>query len=75
MKWAKIILTAMLASALGACAGNQTQTAAEDTEYGSVEKYQRAVQAGAERKNINVYWVNPPDEDDLDEHEKKDKDG
>jgi hypothetical protein len=69
MKWLNILFTAMLLCVLGACAGNQAQTASNDTDSSSVDKYQKAVQANAEKKNIGVYWVNPPDEQDLKKYE------
>ncbi len=39
----------------------------------NVERYQAAVNAQAASKNVDVRWVNPPDDDDLDEYTTENK--
>jgi hypothetical protein len=65
-----ILLFVSLTLGLGACAGTaEHNEAAESEELTYAEKYRRAIQADAERKNVNVHWINPPDDDDLDEND------
>jgi ABC-type glycerol-3-phosphate transport system substrate-binding protein len=69
----KFLISAVSVTALtlGACA---SQPSSSDAEVAAVqnmtnaERYRAAVNSYARAKNVEVKWVNPPDEDDLDEY-------
>jgi len=59
----------LLLSTLGACTTTPVpQSNSEVTTLNNVERYQATVEASARSKNVDVRWVNLPDEDDLDEY-------
>ena len=66
----QLVLISSLALALSACAATPTPDAGSTdvNTMSNVERYKATVHAHAHRKNVDVHWVNPPDEDDLDEY-------
>ncbi len=76
MKTRNATLLALLAGAgLFGCAGTSestTTTLASPEPLTKVQRYQRAVGIQAERKNVEVHWVNPPREADLDKYDEAD---
>ncbi len=59
----------LLLLTLSACAAAPApQSNNEVTTMSNAERYRAAVNSQAKAKNIDVHWVNPPDEDDLDEY-------
>jgi len=59
----------LLLSILCACTTTPVpQSSSEVTTLSNAERYQATVEAGARSKNVDVRWVNLPDEDDLDEY-------
>jgi len=71
----KLTLTMLFMSLfmLAGCAASQPQsTGSESSELSNTQRYQRAVNRSAALKNLDVHWVNPPDEDDLDEYDEED---
>ncbi|MEJ8566949.1 hypothetical protein [Elongatibacter sediminis] len=70
MKTVMALLTALIALGLSACASAPAGTASVAPDsLTNVERYRRAVNLNAERKNVEVHWVNPPTEQDLDEYD------
>ncbi len=67
----KTTLTALVALCVFAGSGCATkptgavQAQPEVASMSNVERYRRAVNVNAERKNVLVQWVNPPKEKDL----------
>lgn len=64
MKTRSIIILAVLASALCACATQQRQTKTY-SELGSAERYVATIQQEANRSGVRVIWLNPPEDRDL----------
>lgn len=65
MKGKKFLLAAALGFSLGACTTTPQQAGVQDEEMNVADQYRSAVQAGAERKGVQVYWINPPEAKDL----------
>lgn len=75
MKTIGVFFTALLATALTGCATSPAAPGVSEAApepMSNVERYRKAVTVGAERKNVEVYWVNPPKEEDLDEYTDED---
>ena len=65
MKGLKRLLAVVIGSALAACTTSPQQPALQSQEMSLADQYRSAVQAGAERKGVQVYWINPPESKDL----------
>lgn len=65
MKTITMLCLLVCAAALVACTATPPPVK-QTSEYTQSDHYKRMVKANAERKNVKVYWVNPPDDDDLD---------
>lgn len=66
----QIVFMSSLVLTLSACAATpapEAGTANVDTMT-NVQRYKATVNAHAHRKGVDVHWVNPPDDDDLDEY-------
>jgi hypothetical protein len=66
----QIAIMSSLVLTLSACATTSTPEAGTtdvDTMT-NVQRYKATVNAHAHRKGVDVHWVNPPDDDDLDEY-------
>ena len=69
----KFLISAVSVTALtlGACASQPSSGVAEISavqDMTNAERYRAAVNSQARAKNVQVQWVNPPDEDDLKEY-------
>jgi hypothetical protein len=63
MKKCRIIILTVITLLLGACA--TTTPTDGNAEMTKAEKYRALVSAEANKKSVDLTWVNPPDEDDL----------
>lgn len=69
-----IALVALAALAGSGCAttpASVPQAQPEVASISNVERYRRAVNVNAERKNVLVQWVNPPKEKDLEKYDEE----
>jgi ribonuclease HI len=69
----KFLISAVSVTALTLCAcASQPSSGVADVSAAqnmtNAERYRAAVNSQARAKNVQVQWVNPPDEDDLDEY-------
>jgi len=71
MKFMLFSLAALAIFGLPGCASEPARTASvqADTSMSNVDRYRRAVAIQAERKGVEVHWINPPTEMDLDEYD------
>ena len=55
------------------CAASSQPVASQDiSTFSKTERYQAAVNASARQNNVDVHWVNLPDEGDLAHYEESD---
>jgi outer membrane biogenesis lipoprotein LolB len=66
MKKYRIIMLTLIALLLGACA--TTTPTSHNAEMTKAQKYRALVSAEADKKSVDLTWVNPPDEDDLEKY-------
>jgi len=73
MKKLKLMVTLVSVVFLCACAGaHPVETTPSNSK---VKQYQGNIHAGARRRNMDIHWINTPDEDDLpDEEDQADED-
>jgi starvation-inducible outer membrane lipoprotein len=66
----QIALMSSLVLTLSACAATPAPEASttDVNTMTNVERYKAVVNANAHLKGVDVHWVNPPDDDDLDEY-------
>lgn len=65
MKALKFLLAVAAGFSLGACTTPPRQATVQADDMNVADRYRSAVQAGAERRGVQVYWINPPDDEDL----------
>lgn len=78
MKFVALPITLAAGLSLAGCTATPQGAATVQATPGSmsnVERYRRAVNIQAERKNVEVHWVNPPRDKDLEKYTDEDKDG
>ena len=63
-----LVVMLLVAVLTGACSTPPTLTVGGPRQSSNWEQYIGAVEQNAARNNTQVYWVHPPDEDDLDEY-------
>jgi hypothetical protein len=70
----KLKLVVILVSALVLCACAGTRPVEATPSNSKVKQYQGNIHAGAKRRNMDIHWINTPDEDDLPDDEDQDDD-
>lgn len=72
MEKLKLVVTLVSALVLCACAGTHPVEATPSNS--KVKQYQGDIHANARRRNVDVHWINTPDDDDLPDDEDQDDD-
>jgi hypothetical protein len=67
MEKLKLIITLVSVLVLCACAG--TRAVEETPSNSKVKQYQGNIHANARNRNMDVHWINTPDEEDLPDKE------